>query len=184
MSIKPLYSYKDWVYAELRGMRHWTVRKALTGIPSTQEPHGLNRGDGKRPDGVTLFPWKNGWCLVWDATCVYTYAEYNLNNIRNNIRNIRNRSLRDLLQKRLKTGSPGNTRRHQRLPNFPVDCGRDHRCFWIHDPKTHQGNLKEDDRGVWWRSRLTREAMWLRQRIGIAILRGDCSRIKATAVDD
>ena len=56
------------------------IRRALTGagIPSTLEPYGLNRGDGKRPDGVTLFPWKNGRCLVWDATCVDTYAECDL----------------------------------------------------------------------------------------------------------
>ena len=30
--------------------------------------------DGKRPDGATLIPWKQGKCLVWDATCVNTIA--------------------------------------------------------------------------------------------------------------
>ncbi|KAI8423271.1 hypothetical protein MSG28_014298 [Choristoneura fumiferana] len=29
---------------------------------------------GKRPDGVTLVPWKLGRALVWDATCVDTFA--------------------------------------------------------------------------------------------------------------
>lgn len=24
----------------------------------------------KRPDGMTMLPWKMGWPLVWDATCV------------------------------------------------------------------------------------------------------------------
>ena len=43
-------------------------------IPSTLEPAGLSRSDGKRPDGVTIPPWKTGRCLVWDVTCPDTYA--------------------------------------------------------------------------------------------------------------
>lgn len=43
-------------------------------IPCILEPPGLFREDGKRPDGVTLIPWKNGQCLVWDATCTDTVA--------------------------------------------------------------------------------------------------------------
>ena len=31
-----------------------------TGIPSTKEPSGLSRADGKRPDGVALIPWQRG----------------------------------------------------------------------------------------------------------------------------
>ena len=38
------------------------------------EPSGLYRSDGKRPDGITIVPWKNGKLLVWDATCPDTYA--------------------------------------------------------------------------------------------------------------
>ena len=33
------------------------------------ELHSLARSDGKRPDGVTMLPWKSGRPLVWDATC-------------------------------------------------------------------------------------------------------------------
>ena len=32
------------------------------------------RTDGKRPDGVTMIPWKRGRCLVWDATVPDTLA--------------------------------------------------------------------------------------------------------------
>ena len=32
------------------------------------------RGDGKRPDGLTLGPWQAGKCLTWDATVVDTLA--------------------------------------------------------------------------------------------------------------
>ena len=32
------------------------------------------RSDGRRPDGVTLTPWKSDRLLVWDATCQDTFA--------------------------------------------------------------------------------------------------------------
>jgi len=40
------------------------------GIPAVEEPSGLNRQDGKRPDGLTLIPWHGGRSLVWDVTVV------------------------------------------------------------------------------------------------------------------
>ena len=43
-------------------------------MPSRLEPNGLYRSEGKRPDGMSLAPWKNGKCLIWDATCPDTYA--------------------------------------------------------------------------------------------------------------
>ena len=42
------------------------------------EPTGLCRTDGKRPDGVTIIPWKTNCCLVWDATCTDTFAASHL----------------------------------------------------------------------------------------------------------
>ena len=49
------------------------------GIPSRLEPPGLSRSDGKRPDGMTLFPYKDGKSLVWDFTCTNTIASSYLN---------------------------------------------------------------------------------------------------------
>ena len=52
------------------------VRRALISS-STQailEPPKLERENGKRPDGMTLVPWKQGKALVWDVTCVDTMA--------------------------------------------------------------------------------------------------------------
>ena len=43
-------------------------------IPSSREPPGLIRTDGKRPDGATLVPWKRGRYLAWDATAIHTCA--------------------------------------------------------------------------------------------------------------
>ena len=52
------------------------VHRALTAahIPSRLEPSGIFRSDGKRPDGITVVPWKGGRLLVWDATCPDTFA--------------------------------------------------------------------------------------------------------------
>jgi len=38
------------------------------------EPNGLLRNDGKKPDGATLVPWACGHCLLWDFTCPDTLA--------------------------------------------------------------------------------------------------------------
>ena len=47
---------------------------AAAQIPSTLEPNGLFRSDGKRPDGLTIGPWRMGRSLIRDATCPDTYA--------------------------------------------------------------------------------------------------------------
>ena len=44
---------------------------SFANVPSRLEPTGLDRADGKRPDGITMVHnWSNGRLLVWDATCV------------------------------------------------------------------------------------------------------------------
>ena len=43
-------------------------------IPAMKEPVGICRSDGKRPDGVTMIPWIRGRCLVWDVTVPDTLA--------------------------------------------------------------------------------------------------------------
>ena len=52
------------------------IKRALAsaGTPAMLEPPGLSRLDGKRPDGLTLFPWKGGKNLIWDYTCRDTLA--------------------------------------------------------------------------------------------------------------
>ena len=58
------------------------LQRALNaaGVPAHLEPVGLSRDDGKRPDGATVVPWKQGRCLVWDFTCVNTLARSHLGN--------------------------------------------------------------------------------------------------------
>ena len=47
---------------------------ASAGTMATREPQSLCTNTGKRPDGVTLIPWQRGRCLAWDATCPDTFA--------------------------------------------------------------------------------------------------------------
>ena len=46
-------------------------------VPSRLEPTGLDRADGKRPDGITMDPWSNVF-FYKDATCVDTFATSHL----------------------------------------------------------------------------------------------------------
>ena len=43
------------------------------------EPPGLDRGDVSRPDGKIVFAFSGGRSLVWDCTCVDTFAGLHLN---------------------------------------------------------------------------------------------------------
>ena len=44
---------------------------SAAGIPYWLEPVGLDRGDGRRPYGLTFFPYSK--CLCWDETCIDTF---------------------------------------------------------------------------------------------------------------
>ena len=48
---------------------------AKADIPVFQEPSGMLGIDGKRPDGVTLLPCKQGKCDTWDVIVSDTLAQ-------------------------------------------------------------------------------------------------------------
>ena len=56
------------------------IHRALSAakISARLEPSGVARSDGKRPDGISMVPWKEGKLLVWDATCRDTLAPSHL----------------------------------------------------------------------------------------------------------
>ena len=68
-----------------RQLRHHLINDiiyrslARANIHSSREPLGLYRSDGRRPDGVTLTPWRAGKCLIWDATSPDTQAASHIN---------------------------------------------------------------------------------------------------------
>jgi len=41
---------------------------ASAGVPVSKEPSAFSRSDRKRPDGLTLIPWRAGRSLIWDVT--------------------------------------------------------------------------------------------------------------------
>ena len=48
-------------------------------LPSVLEPPGLDRVDRSHPDSITVFSFSGGRNLVWDCTCVYSFADVRLN---------------------------------------------------------------------------------------------------------
>lgn len=52
------------------------IKRALigAGIPSVHERVGLNRGNGRRPGGMTIFPFSNDISPIWYATCDDTFC--------------------------------------------------------------------------------------------------------------
>ena len=56
------------------------IKRSLdtAGLHSILEPVGLDRGDVRRPDGVTSFPFKGGKALAWDVTCADSFSTSNL----------------------------------------------------------------------------------------------------------
>ena len=59
-------------HAAINNIIHQSL--ATANIPSRLEPLGLFMSDGKQPDGVTITPWAKGCFLIWDATCIDTFA--------------------------------------------------------------------------------------------------------------
>ena len=140
------------------------LRKA--GLPSVLEPPGLDRGDGKRPDGITLAPFSRGMSLCWDSTCVNTYAESALNN------------------SALEPGAAASAaeeskkKKYRGLTDRFIFAPLGFETSGVFGPEAHKTIL---DIGT----RLKRqtgepnETLWLYQRLGLSIQRGNAATIIA-----
>ena len=142
------------------------VRRGLesAGFASQLEPVGLDRGDGKRPDGITLFPFRNGKALVWDATCTDTF------------------SIGNLLDSASKPGSAALAAEEAKIakysslePRFifaPVAV----ETTGVLGPRT-TALLKDIGRLASRLRKEPRQSEWLFQRISLAIIRGNAHSI-------
>ena len=131
------------------------------------EPTGLSRTDGRRPDGTTLYPFSNGQCLTWDATCTDTFCRSNIGSTAH---------------------SPGAaaTDAEQRKRSHYSEIATRYRFEPISVERTGVFGqltdkfLAELGKLITARTGEKRETEWLRERISIAIIRSNAASINGT----
>ena len=127
----------------------------------------MDRGDGRRPDGMTIIPYKNGKSLVWDSTCTDTFAATNINH------------------SALQPGYAANLAEANKRQKYATLMDR-----YFFEPIAVEttgvlGNstrilLKELGKRMAAETGDAREGAWLRQRISFAVARGNAQSIIAT----
>ena len=144
---------------------------AAAGIPSWLEPVGLDRGDGRRPDGLTVFPFTDGKNLCWDSTCHDTFCKT---------------ALKDTA---LSAGAAANKAEADKRRQYASLQGR-----YRFEPlaietsgvfgKTSAKLVSEIGRRIAAQTGDKRETAWLRQRLSIAVVRGNAASVLATGNHD
>ena len=142
------------------------VKRGLqrAGLPSVLEPPGLDRGDGKRPDGITVYPFREGKSLIWDCTCVDTFARTHLNNSA-----IEARSAATAAEALKRTKYSGLSGRYLFEPIAVETTG-------VYGGTT-SSLVRELGRRIVVATGDPRESAWFRQRLDIAIQRGNAFSI-------
>ena len=145
------------------------VKRALTaaGIPAWLEPVGLDNGDSRRPDGVTVFPYSQGKCLAWDATCVDTYCA------------------NSLVDAAIRPGSAADAAEGNKRRKYASLTDR-----YIFEPvaiettgvvgTSTKAFLQDLGRRIAAQTGDRRETSWLHERLSLAIVRGNSASILAT----
>ncbi|KAF0300891.1 Ubiquitin carboxyl-terminal hydrolase 38 [Amphibalanus amphitrite] len=146
------------------------VRRALSGagFPAILEPVGLDRGDGRRPDGITVFPFREGKCLTWDATCVDTFADH------------------IAVESALKPGAAARQAEERKRQRY-ADLARRYsfvpvalETTGVYGPAA-AAFVQDLGRRLATCTGERRETEWLRQRLSVAIARGNAASVLATA---
>ena len=132
------------------------------------EPVGLNRGDGKRPDGKTIFPFSQGKALCWDAICVNTFSESAFNDSA-----IRAGHAAYKAENAKRTKYPDLVRNYRFEPVAIETSG-------VFGAST-SNIVNEIGRRISEKTGEKRELLWLKQRLNIAIQRGNAVSIISSA---
>ena len=145
------------------------VKRALAtaGIPAVLELVGLDKSSSRRPDGVSVFPFSQGKCLSWDATVSDTFAKT------------------ALMDSAASAGSAARKAEERKIRHYqaleeqyrftPISL----ETTGVYGNKT-ETFIQELGRRMRGNTGDVRQTQWLRQRLSIAIARGNASSILAT----
>lgn len=59
-------------HAALNDAIYWAL--AAAGITAVLESRGLDIGEGRRQNSITVFPFRRGKMVIGDATCINTFS--------------------------------------------------------------------------------------------------------------
>ena len=137
---------------------------AVSGVVAILEPRGLDRGDGRRPDGITIFPFRQGKMLMWDATCVNTFSTTNIINCATAVG-----AAAIAAEERKRRRYAALALRYDFVPLAVETSGVVGPAF--------NDLLQDIGNRISQRSGEPRETAWLRQRVSIAVARGNAAAI-------
>ena len=161
-------------FNEGRHPRHGAINDIIcralksAGLASIMEPVGLSRDDGKRPNGISIFPFSNGKALCWDVTCVNTFSESAVNGAAVEAGHAASKA-----ENTKRTKYPNLVRNYRFEPIAIETSG----VFGSSTKKivNEIGNRISEKTGE------KRECIWLKQRLSIAIQRGNALSIISSA---
>ena len=137
---------------------------AAAGVPALLEPRGLDRGDGRRPDGITIMPFSDGRSLVWDATCTNTFGATHVTDCA-----VTPGHAARAAEQRKRTRYAALAQRYRFEPLAVETTG-------VLGPAITK-LLTELGHRISAQSGEKRETCWLRQRVSLAIVRGNAAAI-------
>lgn len=143
---------------------------AAAGVPALLEPRGLDRGDGRRPDGITITPFSRGRSLVWDATCSNTFSSTHVTACA-----VTPGAAARAAEQRKQARYAALVQRYRFEPLAVETTG-------VLGPAISKF-LAELGRRITAQTGEKRETCWLRQRISLAIVRGNAAAITVPAAD-
>ena len=121
-----------------------------------------------RPDGITIFPFSRGRALCWDATCVNTFAEGSVND--NAIEAGRTAAKAE----RAKRAKYSDLARRFRFEPIAIETSG------VFGPSSKK-IVQEIGSRIIEKTGEVREANWLKQRLSIAVQRGNAISILSQA---
>ena len=138
------------------------------GLFSILEPVGLSRRDGMRPDGVSVFAFSHGKPLCWDATCVNTYCESAVNGSAVEAGHAASKAESN------KRNKYSNLEDRYRFEPIAIETSG---AFG----SSTRNIVNEIGKRITEKTGEKRESMWLKQRLNIAIQRGNALTIISSA---